>query len=161
MADPGGIIASDGGLTGAQRQALRGLVGIMIPADAGYAVPGADDDAIFPGIAALAARDVDATAAGLDALDALARARHGSAFVELAAAEREAVALAFADAGGAFARALVSMTVQCYYRDPRVMVALGMEPRPPFPQGYVVEQGDWSLLDPVRARPKLWRDAPP
>jgi hypothetical protein len=34
-----------------------------------------------------------------------------------------------------------------------------MEPRPPFPEGFEVEEGDWSLLDPVRARPKLYRDA--
>jgi hypothetical protein len=40
----------------------------------------------------------------------------------------------------------------CYYRDDRVMVSLGLEARPPFPKGYVLEQGDWSLLDPVRAR---------
>ena len=40
-----------------------------------------------------------------------------------------------------------------------VMRSLGMEPRPLFPKGFEVEQGDWSLLDPVRARPKLYRDA--
>ncbi len=46
-----------------------------------------------------------------------------------------------------------------YYRDDRVMRSLDMELRPPFPGGFTVEQGDWSLLDPVRSRPKLWRDA--
>jgi hypothetical protein len=34
-----------------------------------------------------------------------------------------------------------------------------MEARPPFPKGHEVEQGDWSLLDPVRMRPKLYREA--
>jgi hypothetical protein len=34
---------------------------------------------------------------------------------------------------------------------------LGQGPRPPFPKGRVVEQGDWSLLDPVRARPRMYR----
>ena len=38
------------------------------------------------------------------------------------------------------------------------MRSLGMEPRPAFPKGFEVERGDWSLLDPVRARPKLYRD---
>jgi hypothetical protein len=37
------------------------------------------------------------------------------------------------------------------------MQSLGLEPRPPFPKGHVVEQGDWSLLDPVRARPPMYR----
>jgi len=45
----------------------------------------------------------------------------------------------------------------CYYRDDRVMRSLGLEPRSPFPKGHVVEQGDWSLLDPVKARPPIWR----
>ena len=45
----------------------------------------------------------------------------------------------------------------CYYRDDRVMVSLGLELRPPFPKGHVVEQGDWSLLDPVRTRQPFWR----
>jgi hypothetical protein len=38
------------------------------------------------------------------------------------------------------------------------MRSLGMEPRPPFPTGHEVEQGDWSLLDPVRKRAKFYRD---
>jgi hypothetical protein len=40
------------------------------------------------------------------------------------------------------------------------MRSLGMEPRPPFPLGFAVEDGDWSLLEAVRARPQLYRDAP-
>jgi hypothetical protein len=39
-----------------------------------------------------------------------------------------------------------------------VLRSLGMEPRPPFPKGHTLEQGDWSLLDAVRNRPRLWRD---
>jgi hypothetical protein len=27
-----------------------------------------------------------------------------------------------------------------------------------FPQGHVVEQGDWSLLDPVKRLKPFWRD---
>ena len=49
------------------------------------------------------------------------------------------------------------LTFQCYYRDDRVMRSLGMEPRPPFPKGYEVAQGDWSLLEPVKARDPFWR----
>jgi hypothetical protein len=53
--------------------------------------------------------------------------------------------------------ALVRVVLLCYYCDDRVMRSLGQEPRPPFPKGHVVEQGDWSLLDPVRARPPMYR----
>jgi hypothetical protein len=45
-----------------------------------------------------------------------------------------------------------------YYRDDRVLLALGLEARSPFPKGYTVEQGDWSLLDAVRGREPFWRD---
>ena len=44
------------------------------------------------------------------------------------------------------------------YRDDRVLRSLGMEPRPPFPKGFEVEQGDWSLLEPVKRRGKLYRE---
>src|SRR6516162_1999713 len=59
-------------------------------------------------------------------------------------------------------RCLSSAELQVRIHSPpadRVMRSLGLEPRPPYPKGFEVEQGDWSLLDPVRARPKLYRDA--
>ena len=39
------------------------------------------------------------------------------------------------------------------------MRSLDMEPRSPFPDGFEVEQGDWSLLEPVKRRGKVYRDA--
>jgi hypothetical protein len=34
-----------------------------------------------------------------------------------------------------------------------------IELRAPFPKGYVLQDGDWSLLDPVKARPPSLRRA--
>ena len=65
----------------------------------------------------------------------------------------------FAPSGGGAAATLVRVVLQCYYRDDRVLRSLGLELRAPFPQGYVLEQGDWSLLDPVKARPPKLRRA--
>jgi len=45
-----------------------------------------------------------------------------------------------------------------YYQNPRVVAALGLEPRPPHPKGYEMEPNDLTLLDPVRRRPKLYRE---
>jgi hypothetical protein len=42
-----------------------------------------------------------------------------------------------------------------------VVRSLGLESRPPYPKGHVLEDGDWSLLDPVRARLPMWRRAQP
>jgi hypothetical protein len=39
----------------------------------------------------------------------------------------------------------------------RVLRSPGLEPRAPFPKGHTLEQGDWSLLDPVKARPPMRR----
>ncbi len=83
----------------------------------------------------------------------------GGAFADLEPARRAEVAAAFREAGGAPLAALVRVVLLCYYRDDRVMHSLGLEPRPPFPKGHVVEQGDWSLLDPVRARPPMYRSS--
>ena len=85
------------------------------------------------------------------ALDHLARLA-GKPLAELDAARRDAVAREFRATGGAAAATLVRVVLQCYYRDDRVLRSLGLELRAPFPKGYTLEQGDWSLLDPVKAQ---------
>jgi len=65
----------------------------------------------------------------------------------------------FKQEAGAPLGALNRVVLLCYYRDDRVMRSLGQEPRSPFSKGHVVEQGDWSLLDPVRKRAPMWRRA--
>ena len=55
-------------------------------------------------------------------------------------------------------RSMMQVVAQCYYADERVLMALGFEPRPPFPQGHVLEQGDWQLLDTVRNGPARYRE---
>ena len=70
------------------------------------------------------------------------------------------MAASFSLQGGVKVATLSRVVLACYYRDDRVVRSLGLEPRPPFPLGHTLEQGDWSLLDPVRARPKMWRDVP-
>jgi len=142
-------------LSAEEQRALRALVGIIIPASAAHGVPGADDSSIYADILASLGPEVGKVRAGLQRLDALA----GGSFADLDVARRQAVAFQFRDTEADALPPWVSITVQCYYRDDRVMHSLGMEARPPFPKGFQVEQGDWSLLDAVRARPKLYRDA--
>jgi hypothetical protein len=132
---------------------LRALAGTIIPPGPAFGVPGADDDKIFTDILGSLERDRDDICRALAHLATLA----GGAFVDLAPARRTEVAAAFRETGGAPLAALVRVVLLCYYRDDRVMRSLGQEPRPPFPKGHVVEQGDWSLLDPVRARPPMYR----
>jgi hypothetical protein len=140
-------------LTAEQVRDLRALAGAIIPPSAAYAVPGADDDKIFNDILGSVERDHADVCRALAHLAALT----GGAFADLEPERRTEVAATFRDVGGAPLAALVRVVLLCYYRDDRVMQSLGQEPRPPFPKGHVVEQGDWSLLDPVRARPPMYR----
>jgi hypothetical protein len=147
---------SETALSPAQCQDLRRIAGVMIPASEEFAVPGADDAAIFADIVRSLGRDADSVRAALTRLAALA----GGGFAELDDARLEPVAQSFLSSEAPEVAAFGRVILQCYYRDDRVMRSLGLEPRPPFPKGHALEQGDWSLLDAVRARPKLWRDAP-
>jgi hypothetical protein len=140
-------------LTAEQARDLRALAGTIIPPSTTYGVPGADDELIVSDILRSLERDHDDICRALAHLAALA----GGAFADLGPERRAEAAAIFRETGGAPLAALVRVVLLCYYRDDRVMRSLGQEPRAPFPNGHVVEQGDWSLLDPVRARPPMYR----
>ena len=146
---------SEANLSSAETRDLRCIAGMMIPASTEFGVPGADDAIIFADIVKSLGRDLRDVQAALGDIAALA----GGTFAELDASRREAVAESFRARGGTKVATLSRVILQCYYRDDRVVRSLGLEPRAPFPKGHTLEQGDWSLLDPVRARPKMWRDA--
>jgi hypothetical protein len=146
-------MSDDLALTQAQRNDLRSVAAMIIPASSEYRVPGADDAKIQADILATLGRDTRRVAEALDHLARLA----GQPLAALDAAKREAVAKEFRATGGAAAATLIRVVLQCYYRDDRVLHSLGLELRPPFPLGYTLEQGDWSLLDPVKARSSMWR----
>jgi len=119
---------------------LGRIAGLMIPADASLGMPGADDPLILADIARSVGRDLPQVrqalksfGAGQDINDWYAKA-------------------------GRPAAVLGRIVLGAYYRDDRVLLALGHEARAPFPKGYEVEQGDWSLLEAVKQRPTFWRD---
>ncbi len=147
---------TEAGLTPGQRDDLRAIAALMISASAEYKVPGADDSTIQADILATLGRD---TARVREALDHIARLA-GQPLAGLDAERREAVVREFRATGGVAAATLARVVLQCYYRDDRVLRSLNLELRPPFPLGHTLEQGDWSLLDPVKARPPMWRRAP-
>jgi hypothetical protein len=101
-------------------------------------------------------RDTKQVAAALDHIARLA----GGPLSELDDARRDAVVQEFRLSGGGSAATLARVILQCYYRDDRVLRSLGIELRAPFPKGHVLPDGDWSLLDPVKARPAKLRRVP-
>ncbi|MGL3111148.1 hypothetical protein [Bradyrhizobium sp. BR 1432] len=143
-------------LTPRQRQDLRTIAAMIIPASEEYRVPGADDSAIQADMLTTLGRDTKLVAAALDHLARLA----GAPLAALDVAKRDAVAQEFRKHGDVAAATLVRVVLQCYYRDDRVLGSLGLELRAPFPKGHVLPDGDWSLLDPVKARGGSLRRVP-
>jgi hypothetical protein len=157
MSTPTGATPQKNGgdeLTPAELQDLRRLAGFMIPAAIGYGVPGADDEAIFADIVRSLGRDQGDVRKAL----AVLREQVGEDFAALADAEAAAAAMALLRREGREVIALGRAVLQCYYRDDRVVRSLGLEPRAPYPKGHALDQSDWSLLDAVRVRPRMWRD---
>ena len=145
-------IASDHPLTNEQLEALKIIAEKMIPANEVYGVPSGGDERVFAEIKIAATREADILAQGLDEL---LEACEGNLADQSASVVQ---ALVEGSTVSRFAGTVVTAIVECYYRDSRVMTALGMEPRAPFPQGYDLPDGDWSMLDPVRARGPIWRE---
>jgi hypothetical protein len=142
-------------LTRVQQNDLRTVAGMMIPASDEYRVPGADDAAIQADIMATLGREAQRVQQALDHLARLA----GKPLADLDSSARDKVVHEFRATGGVPAATLSRVILQCYYRDDRVLRSLGLELRAPFPKGYLLEDGDWSLLDPVRMRPASLRRA--
>jgi hypothetical protein len=144
-----GQILNDNG-----RAILRAFAGAIIPASPGHGVPGADDEAIFTDLITSAGSTLGFIGEHLGRLEALAGPE---GFLGVDPETRVSLAEQFRQTHPDAAALIVSLICQCYYRDPRVLESLGTAPRPPFPEGYDIADGDWSLLDPVRARGPIYR----
>ena len=133
------IIGSDDPFDTDDKQALQAVLAYMIPATAQR--PGADDALIMA--------------------DILSTGRSSAPLIKSALATyRSTDLVTLSQTRTPEVNALVSLAVQCYYRDDRVMASLEMEPRAPHPQGYEIPEGDWQLLEPVRQRGRHYRDVP-
>lgn len=154
------IIGTDA-FTALQRRAILALADMIIPASADGRKPSAAAVDVLGYIRAHAQYAMANLRAELDALETRARAAHGAGFLDLPPASRVALVDSARDETPGFLRDLALLTATAYYQDDQVLVALGMEARPPFPKGYEVPAGDLSLLEPVRARGRIYREAPP
>lgn len=141
-------------LTPAEREALVAVAGHMIPASAEYGVPGADDPAIIDDIASSLDRDGGTVQTALAILLRMTEGKPQDLVAPLGAGIIARFRAEHRDLGG-----VLEMTVaRSYYADDRVLRSLALETRPPFPKGYDLERGDWSMLDPVRARGRIYKE---
>lgn len=144
-----------------EARVLSGVLDEIVPARAGGTLPGAGALGLITRIENAVREHPDlrpAITQGLAALEERVRTRGVGSFPELARDARLEVLNELASSAPAFLPALIFQTYVGYYEHPRVMEALGLEARPPHPKGYAMDPGDFSLLDPVRARPKMYRE---
>jgi hypothetical protein len=148
------------GLIAEEINTLLILVDMIIPASGDFALPSASDPQIFADLVNVAQRHRDKVGDALSSLDAVAYEEAGCEFCETGIKKRIAILESFRRTHVKAADLLATLTVQCYYRDSRVMRSLNMESRAPYPIGFEVNQGNWSLLDPVRNRTPNFRKPP-
>jgi hypothetical protein len=156
---PSPSASADAPLSSARRETLRVLLAMLVPASPDGRMPAAVDlPQVLQHVAHLAA-EVPALTDGLDRLEHEAIARHGAAFAILDHDSRATLLDGFGARHPAVLQRLALETVTCYYQQDGVLERLGMEARPPYPNGYQVLAGDLTLLNAVRARGKTYRDA--
>lgn len=149
------VIASDNPFSAREREVLRGVAGALIPASDEYGIPGADDEEIFARILALAAARAESIKSGIAALNALAGDHGNQDFLDLS--DPRQAALLRDEASSSFLKQMIHCTATSYYQDGRVLESIDLKSTPPFPGGHEIEQGDWTLLDPVKARTPFYR----
>jgi hypothetical protein len=134
---------------------LRRLAGCMISASEDFQIPGADDKVIFD-------RLLDRAKPMVTELRQVMEA-----FLGECGGIKDVAALSDVDFSAEmntarqkphpFLEVITGLVANAYYSDPRILASLNKEDRPPFPEGNDLEQGDWSLLDPVKKRDPLFR----
>lgn len=148
-------MTADATLSGPDRNLLAVIARQMIPPCPKRGLPGADDEQIMEALLESLRRD----RANLQAaLRQVAGVANGD-FCDLPP-EQQATELADWRSQNPEQAAVFEMLIgRSYYQDNRVRSVIGIPPRPPYPQGYSVAQGDLSLLDPVRDRGRIYRAA--
>ena len=135
------------------RDALARVLDLLIPPSADGRLPGAGELDLARYVEELLATTPGPrplVAQGLAALEA-------RGFGALAREAQRALLEEVAQTLPGFAPTLLFLTMTGYYREPRVLAALGLEARPPFPKGHAVGASDFGLLERVRQRGKLYR----
>lgn len=149
------------GFSGDELRTLACVLDLLIPPSRDGRLPGAGEVGVGARIDQVAEREPGlraVVAAGVAALEELARASGAPEFAALSGEARVAALHEVAAAQPGFVPSLIFHTYAGYYQEGRVLEGLGLDPRPPFPTGHQLEPFDATLLDAVRRRSKLYRD---
>ncbi len=140
-----------------QMRLFAGVLDAIIPPGEGGAHPGAGEIGLGEILLQKVPELTPVLVQGLAVLREELENRQVADFAALAEDEKHALLEQVGVREPGFLPGLLFHTYANYYQQPRVLEALGLEARPPYPRGYELEAGDLSLLDPVRKRPRLYR----
>lgn len=145
---------SSGGFDQGQVGTLSALADMMIP-EAGAMPSAASAEILAPALVRLGAQK-EMVISGLETLETLSRER-GGAFVGLDDTARVRVIEALKAQRPDFIGVFQTAVVTTYYQDDRVLEGVGLEARPPHPDGYEVAPLDMSLLETQQTRQPFYR----
>jgi hypothetical protein len=143
-----------------QQTLLSHMLNRLIPATDDF--PGAGDLGVTSYVDTVVGRSVELKrlfAEGLTHIALASQALQGQEFIALADDQKDAVLRQVETLYPVFFEALVQHTYSGYYSHPTVVRLLGLEARPPQPRGYHLEPLDFTLLDNVKQRGPLYRQA--
>ncbi len=135
-----------------ETRTLSSVLDEIIPPSTDGNLPGAGEVGLVDFIADAVEKSPELRPAIMEGISALGD------FTGLAKDEKTRALNELATTAPAFLPGLTFQTYLGYYQHPRVLEGLGLPPRPPHPEGYELETGDLGLLNPVRARPNLYRE---
>ena len=135
---------------------LVSLVNLIIPSNADRGLPAAAD----VGCAEYLQNQEDLAWVrdGIAILAEASRDQFGREFRSLATAEQEQLVHGLRRRLTRFYIRLSQRVAERYYQDDQVLESIGLPARPPFPEGYLVDEGDLTLLEPVFERGEIYRD---
>lgn len=147
-----------------QRAALAVVLDLIVPASADGRMPRASQAGPLPHDLRFGQGQGPGAGAGvqqmLDGLERESSSCFGGGFAALDETRRQALFDDWRVREPQTVQRLALEVLTWYYQQDRVLEALGLEARPPFPKGNTVESGDLSLLQSVIDRGRIHRDAP-
>ena len=146
------------GFSAEQEQVIAALIDAVVPPSDDGRLPGAGELDLVPHVERSVRQNPMLRPVldyGLSAIAELAAKRSPAGLKALSRADWAAVFGEFTAGDEFFTPAFMFLVYGGYYQHPRVVTMLGLEPRAPHPKGYEMGADDWSLLDPVRRRPRF------
>jgi hypothetical protein len=139
---------------------IRAIVDTLIPGDEDAPLPAASEVGVSAALTA--ALDTPEGTAYRHVIACVARELEGAHEFVRATPDRRVAALQAVERDAPLEfRRLVIFALEAYYQAGPVLLAMGWRVQSPQPLGHPVEPLDETLIEPVRARGRLWRDAGP